>query len=80
MLRLAAVVLWPSFLAAIAAEGLFFSLFDPRDLSIGGNHLDLAPIAVYTIGFFFFWACCALASMLTGYLMSTGAGRPPPPF
>lgn len=77
MLRLALIVLWPSFLAAALAEGLFFSLFDPQELSIGGNHPDLPAIAVYTAGFFFFWACCALASMLSCYLVQPGPRRPP---
>lgn len=69
MLRLMLVVLWPSFLVAIVAEGFFFSVFDPDDLAVIGNHPDLSPIAIYTSGFFFFWACCAMASMLTCYLV-----------
>lgn len=64
MRRLAMTVLWPSFLAAAMAEGFFFSLFEPDALS------PLAPMAVYSIGFFFFWSLCALASMLTYYLVT----------
>jgi hypothetical protein len=64
MRRLAMTVLWPSFLAAAMAEGLFFSLFEPELLSA------LAPAAVYSIGFFMFWIMCALASMLTYYLVA----------
>lgn len=67
--RLVMVVLWPSFLVAIVAEGFFFSLFDPSDLSLVGSHIELTAIAAYTIGFFFFWVFCALASMLTCYLI-----------
>lgn len=78
MVRLALVVLWPSFLVALVAEGFFFSWFDPHDLSIGANHPDLSPIALYTVGFFFFWAICSLASMLTSYLTVSGPQRPPP--
>ncbi|RJF96589.1 hypothetical protein D3870_19320 [Noviherbaspirillum cavernae] len=70
MVRLVMVVLWPSFLVAIVAEGFFFSLFDPRDLSVAGNHVEAPLAAVYTVGFFCFWLFCALASMLTCYLMS----------
>lgn len=66
--RLMMVVLWPSFLVAIVAEGFFFSLFDPNDLSLVGSEVDLSPLGAYTIGFFFFWVFCALASMLTCYL------------
>jgi len=69
MLRLLMNILWPSFLVAMMAEGCFFSLFDPKELlSIGVQHA-LPPIAGYTIGFFFFWIFCALASLLTCYLV-----------
>jgi hypothetical protein len=67
--RLIMVVLWPSFLVAIVAEGFFFSLFDPSDLTFDGEHIELPALGVYTLGFFFFWAFCALASMLTCYLL-----------
>ena len=69
MKRLMMVVLWPAFLVAIVAEGFFFSLFNPDDVCLVGMPLDLPPMAVYTIGFFFFWLFCALASMLTCYLI-----------
>jgi hypothetical protein len=68
MKRLAFLVLWPSFLVAIIAEGFFFSIFDPHDLTLVGNRMELSPMAAYTIGFFCFWLFCALASMLTCYL------------
>jgi hypothetical protein len=42
------------------------------------GHIDLPPIAAYTIGFFFFWAFCSLASMLSIYLFSTEAPNQPP--
>ena len=70
--RLAMVVLWPSFLAAAMAEGFFFSLFEPEAL------WDLAPMAIYSIGFFCFWTMCALASMLTFYLLAV-PGEPQSP-
>lgn len=77
MARLLMVVLWPSFLVAIVAEGFFFSLFDPADLSLIGSNVDLTPIAAYTIGFFFFWFFCALASTLTYYLIGVPHGHRP---
>lgn len=78
MMRLAMRVLWPSFLAAILAEGVFFSLFDPLELIPASVEFTLSPLAAYTIGFFFFWAFCALASMLTYYLATpTDGGEPP---
>lgn len=69
MARLAMAVLWPSFLAAIAAEGVFFSLCDPHELSLAGDYPNMSPLAVYTLGFFFFWFFCAMASMLTALLV-----------
>lgn len=78
MLRLVMSVLWPSFLVAILAEGFFFSLFDPNELSLFGGQIEVAPSAVYTAGFFFFWLFCSLASMLTYYLVTVpGESRPP---
>lgn len=77
MARLMMIVLWPSFLVAIVAEGLFFSLFDPQDLALAGTHLEASPLAAYTIGFFFFWGFCALASMLTCYLTASPNDRRP---
>lgn len=74
MKRLAMIVLWPSFLAAALAEACFFALFDPEEL---GRLDDLGPMAIYGIGFFLFWALCALASMLTCYLARMPEGEPP---
>ncbi len=71
MLKLAMAVLWPSFISAIMAEGLFFSVFDPNDLMLVGGHLEFEPIAAYTIGFFFFWTVCSIASMISLYLVRT---------
>ena len=78
MIRLAMSILWPSFLVAIVAEGFFFSVFDPADLMLVGGHVDLPPIAAYTIGFFFFWAFCSLASMISIYLLRTELPNQPP--
>jgi hypothetical protein len=78
MARLTMLILWPSFLAAIVAEGFFFSVFDPPDLSLSGNYLEMPPMAVYTIGFFCFWLSCALASTLTCYLLSVPPESKPP--
>ena len=82
MMRLAVSIFWPSFMAAIAAEGFFFSMFDPHDLSLAGKHIDLPASAIYTLGFFCFWFFCSLACSLTCYLLivpadSDAAGRAP---
>ena len=76
MARLMMVVLWPSFLVAIVAEGFFFSIFDPQDLSLFGTDPGVTPLAVYSVGFFCFWLFCSLASMLTCYLIGVPDEKP----
>ena len=58
-------VLWPSFLVAVAASGVYFSLFDPVDLDILGVHVTANRIGAYTMGFFAFWVLGALSSVMT---------------
>ncbi len=65
-------VVWPAFLAAIAAEIVFFAVFDPLDFNI---RLHLSREAVYTFGFVAFWLLGALSSLLTLVLQ----GPPPHP-
>ena len=61
-------VLWPSFLTAAAAVGVFFSLFDPIELTFFGEPLMLSRTAIYSLGFFAFWIFGAATSCLTCYL------------
>ena len=68
-MRRAIAILWSSFLVAVAAEGLFFSIFDPHDLVFSGVPIELSRPAIYTLGFFSFWIGCALSSALTCYLL-----------
>lgn len=75
MRRFAISILWPSFMVAIAAEGFFFSLFDPHDLTLAGDRIVLPHAAIYTLGFFFFWLFCSLASSLTCYLLMVPADK-----
>ena len=74
----AGIVVWASFLAACIATMVFFAFFDPLLLVD-----DRAPpswlrdrMTGYTIGFFFFWIMCALASAFTAFLVDTR--RDPP--
>jgi hypothetical protein len=68
------ILLWASFLAACVATMFFFAYFDPLLLT-----RDDAPppawladrMTGYTVGFFFFWAVCTIASFLTAYLIDT---------
>ncbi len=63
-------VLWPSFLAACVAEMAFFAVFDPVELYAFGSPNELGRMAVYTVGFFAFWAVGATSSALTVILAS----------
>lgn len=69
------LVLWPSFLAACAAELAFFAVFDPVDLHAFGAPHELGRVTVYTVGFFAFWAVAAASSALTIWLARSGRAR-----
>ncbi len=56
--------LWPSFVVAGLATGIFFSLFDPVDLHLLGEPITASRLAVYTVGFLGFWAVAACAVWL----------------
>lgn len=62
-------VLWSSFLVAGIAEGLFFTVIDPRELYLFGEPVQCSRIASYSIGFFCFWAICAASGLATWYLL-----------
>lgn len=63
------VVLWPAFLMACVATGLFFSLVDPMELIVLDHRLQMHETGVYTIGFFSFWLLGILSSGLTALLV-----------
>ena len=63
----AIAVLWPSFITAIVASGIFFSAFNPRDLIPFNLDIDLSPLATYSIGFLLFWLLAILSSVGTLY-------------
>ena len=64
-------ILWPAFLVAAVADGVVFSMFDPRDMHVFGAPVELSRIGVYTIGFFLFWAFGAASSALTCLLQQS---------
>jgi hypothetical protein len=66
-------ILWPSFLVAGAAEAVFFTIFDPSDLTFFGETLTWSRVATYSMGFFLFWAFAACSSTLTCFLQRTAA-------
>ena len=64
-------VMWPAFLGAAAATGVFFSAVDPLQVDLVGIHLDDDRLATYTLGFLMFWVLFSLSGSLTYYLAST---------
>ena len=61
-------VIWPAFLVAAVAELVFFSIFDPFELHFFGAPLEMSRQAIYTMGFFGFWALGIASSALTIFL------------
>ena len=70
-------ILWPSFIVAGIAEGLFFTAFDPQDLYVFGEAIEWSRTAIYSTGFFAFWAVCAASSALTCFLQRSPPGETP---
>jgi len=72
-------ILWPAFIVAGIAEGVFFTLFDPTDLRLFDREIGLSRTAIYSIGFFAFWLFAAGSSALTCFFQRSSAdlNRPP---
>jgi len=66
-------VLWPSFVISGMAETVFFTLFDPMELHLFGEPVELGRMAIYTIGFFGFWMVAAASSAMTCFLQRPAA-------
>ena len=71
-------VLWPSFMVAIVATGLFFSAFDPEDLFPFGEETEISRLGVYSIGFLLFWLFSAISGIGTLYFAITNCMRQNP--
>ncbi len=68
-------ILWPSFLMAIVATGLFFSAFDPDDLYPFGDSPDVSRLGIYSIGFLCFWLISTISGIGTLYFAITNCMR-----
>ncbi len=66
-------ILWPAFIVGGVAEAVFFTLFDPTDLTLFGHELTASRTAIYSVGFFAFWAVAACSSALTCFFQRTAA-------
>jgi len=71
-------VLWPSFMVAIVASGLFFSAFDPDDLLPFGEQTEVSRLGIYSIGFLLFWLVSAISGIGTLYFAITNCMRQNP--
>lgn len=63
------LVLWPSFVVAGIAEGVFFTVVDPQELYLFGEPVHFSRLATYSIGFLGFWLACAASSLMTWFLL-----------
>jgi hypothetical protein len=66
-------VLWPSFVVAGIAVGVFFAVIDPQELYLFGEPVHFSSLATYSIGFFCFWAVTAASSMFTCFIQRSAA-------
>ena len=69
-------VLWPAFLCAGAATGVFFTFFDPVTLLECEGEPPLSRTGAYTLGFFMFWFLCIASSIGTSYFLTPQGARP----
>lgn len=64
--RVAAIIVWSSFLAAAIATMFCFAFVDPTALAAGEPPAWWGPrMHVYAIGFFFFWLVGACAATIS---------------
>lgn len=70
MLRLTISILWPSFIAAGIGLGIIFTLVDPMELVVLGEHVRASRSAIYSLGFFVLWAITAMAAAMSAFLLT----------
>jgi hypothetical protein len=77
--RIILTVMWCSFLAASVATMISFALVDPAPIAaaLPWAGPGASRTALYSLGFFYFWAICAVAGALTAFVLSTPAAEPP---
>ena len=74
--RSLAIVVWPSFLAACLGTMLFFAGVDATRLQDAFvSDTRFGDMAVYSVGFFFFWLISLVAASLATWLLRTERRR-----
>jgi hypothetical protein len=68
VLRYAALLMWPSFLAACLLEVLIFSMVDPREIHWPSQMSEPSRQSVYSVSFFLFWLITISCSGLVLWL------------
>ena len=68
MLKRMMWILWPSFIAAGIGVGIVFTLVDPMELVVLGDHVHASRTTIYSLGFFILWAITAMASATSCFL------------
>ena len=69
-------ILWSSFLAALIGSAALFGHVDPTELDmISTPEADFSIYTGYAIGFFLFWIVCAIASLLSVFMIRTSRRR-----
>jgi len=68
-------VFWPAFIAAGISEIVFFTVIDPQQLYLWGQPVTLPAMSTYSVGFFLFWAICAVSSLLTWLMLPAPTKR-----
>ena len=68
MLKRMMWILWPSFIAAGIGVGIVFTLVDPMELVVLGDHVRASRTTIYSLGFFILWAITAMASAMSCFL------------
>ncbi len=71
VLRHAALILWPSFLAACLLEALVFALVDPGEVHWFGQMPQPSRQSVYSVAFFLFWLITMACSGMVLWLART---------
>ncbi|OQS10137.1 hypothetical protein B0T37_10860 [Chromobacterium violaceum] len=76
------LLLWPSFMIAMIATTVFFSIFDPAELKLHGDTLFSDKLSAYSVFFLVSWAFGALNTSIVLLLEKSAReinGFTPPP-
>ncbi|VEB42890.1 Uncharacterised protein [Chromobacterium violaceum] len=76
------LLLWPSFMIAMIATAVFFSIFDPAELKLHGDTLFSDKLSAYSVFFLVSWAFGALNTSIVLLLEKSAReinGFTPPP-